>query len=172
MAELLIGCGQSRLRKVCLNDGLKGWTKLTTLDVNPDANPDILHDLEILPYPILDNSFDEIHAYEVLEHMGRQGDWKFFFAQFDEFARILKPNGLLFATSPYYSSPWLWGDPGHTRYMGPEVYTFLFRAEYEKQLSNTAMTDYRRCFKSNWEGLVSNVDDKTGTSILVIRNLK
>ena len=29
--------------------------------------------------PFGDDAFDEIHAYEVLEHTGRQGDWRFFF---------------------------------------------------------------------------------------------
>jgi hypothetical protein len=169
MSELLIGAGHDRRRKVSLGSGKQDWTELYTLDINPDANPDILHDLEWIPYPIADNDFDEIHAYEVLEHMGKQGDWRFFFAQFDEFARILKPNGLLFTTSPA-SGPWVWGDPGHTRYMGPEVYLFLDRSIYEQQLGTTAMTDYRRCFTSNWQRLV--IDDQQDKCIAVLKNLK
>jgi hypothetical protein len=170
VSELLIGAGHDRRRKVSLGSGKQGWTKLVTLDINPDCNPNIVHDLEQLPYPIPSNSFDEIHAYEVLEHVGKQGDWRFFFAQFDEFARILKPNGLLFTTSPAHESPWVWGDPGHTRYMGPEVYLFLDRSVYEQQLGSTAMTDYRRCFTSNWARLV--IEEQNGSSIAVLKNLK
>jgi SAM-dependent methyltransferase len=170
MSELLVGAGHDLRRKVSLGSGKQGWTTLVTLDINPDCNPNIVHDLEQLPYPIPSNSFDEIHAYEVLEHVGKQGDWRFFFAQFDEFARILKPNGLLFTTSPAHESPWVWGDPGHTRYMGPEVYLFLDRSVYEQQLGSTAMTDYRRCFTSNWARLV--IEEQNGSSIAVLKNLK
>ncbi len=30
---------------------------------------DVVHDLEITPYPFPDNKFDEAHIYHVLEHM-------------------------------------------------------------------------------------------------------
>lgn len=149
MAELLIGAGHSREKRL-YTTGKQAWTKLITLDMTPEVKPDVVHNLEDLPLPFEANTFEEIHAYEVLEHVGKQGDWKFFFAQFDDFARILKPGGLLIATSPNSTSPWVWGDPGHTRYMGPQVYTFLLRSEYEKQLGKTSMTDYRPYFVSDW----------------------
>jgi hypothetical protein len=166
--ELLIGCGQSREKRVSL--GNPEWMNLVTLDINPDAKPDILHDLEVIPYPLGESFYDEIHAYEVLEHVGRQGDWRFFFKQFDEFARILKPNGTMFITSPRAGSNWVWGDPGHTRYMGPQVYCFLDRAEYDTQLGKTAMTDYRRCFTSNWERLY--IQEQGESIVVVLRNIK
>ena len=79
--ELLIGCGSSH-RKNLTFDGTYEWSNLTTLDYNSDHNPDIVHDLCKFPLPFEDNVFDEIHAYEVLEHTGQQGDYKFFFEQF------------------------------------------------------------------------------------------
>jgi cyclopropane fatty-acyl-phospholipid synthase-like methyltransferase len=170
MSELLIGAGHNRDRRISLEGKQQEWTQLVTLDMNPDTKPDIVHDLEHFPYPIGDNFVDEIHAYEVLEHIGVQGDWRFFFRQFDEFARILKPNGLLFSTSPSSTSPWVWGDPGHTRYMGPEVFLFLDRSIYDQQIGKTAMTDYRSSFTSNWERVF--IDDRNGTSIAIIKNLK
>lgn len=165
--ELLIGAGHSRHRRVHI-EGELGWKSLVTLDMNPDTKPDIVHDLSVLPYPIETSRFDEIHAYEVLEHVGKQGDWQFFFAQFDEFARILKPQGVICITSPTAPDPWVWGDPGHTRYMGAQVYTFLVRKEYEKQLGNTSMTDYRRYFSSDWEIVHCTPKD----AFYVLRNLK
>jgi len=65
--ELLIGCGNSRDKRLMRLGDTKEWSCLTTLDFSPDAKPDVIHDLEVLPYPFEDNSFDEIHAYEVLE---------------------------------------------------------------------------------------------------------
>jgi len=74
----------------------------------------------------------------------------------------------MFITSPPADSPWVWGDPGHTRFMGPEVYTFLDRREYIKQLGKTPMSDYRRYFTSNWEIVAVRKSDGT----VVLRNIK
>ena len=88
--ELLIGAGNNRDKKITFKDIPSEWSgELVTLDIDPECNPDIIHDLNDLPMPFDDDMFDEIHAYEVLEHTGRQGDWLFFFNQFSEFWRIL-----------------------------------------------------------------------------------
>lgn len=149
--ELLIGCGNSRKKNVTGSWTDPDWNNLTTLDIDPSCNPDVVHDLDVLPYPFEDNSFDEIHAYEVLEHCGKQGDWKFFFGQFHELWRMLKPNGLLVATCPMHDSPWAWGDPGHTRVITKQSLIFLDQREYS-QIGATAMTDYRPWWKGNLQG--------------------
>ena len=148
--ELLLGCGNSRKKAVVGSWTTPEWDCLTTLDFDPACNPDIVHDLNVLPYPFADNEFDEVHAYEVLEHCGRQGDWRFFFEQFNELWRILKPGGFLVATMPSWRSPWAWGDPGHTRVFTPGTLVFLDRSEYE-QIGRTAMTDYRPWLKADFE---------------------
>lgn len=107
--------------------------------------------MTVLPLPIEDNTFEEIHAYEVLEHTGQQGDWRFFFAQFSEFWRIMKPGGMLFGTSPSFSSPWAWGDPGHTRIISQQCLIFLVQTEYEKQVGHTPMTDYRFTYAADFD---------------------
>lgn len=134
--------------------GRAEWSALTTIDMNPDVGADIVHDLSIIPLPFPDDSFDEIHAYEVLEHMGQQGDWRFFFNQFADFWRILKPGGVIAATSPASDSPWAWGDPGHTRIIGPECITFLSQRQYTAQVGITPMTDYRFAYRADFEPLI------------------
>jgi len=147
MAELLIGCGHSREKKIAV-DGRGEWSELVTLDIYPESGADVIHDLATLPYPFPDNTFDEIHAYDVLEHMGNQGDWRFFFDQFAELYRIIKPGGTFHCVSPHHSSPWAWGDPGHTRIIGLEQITFLDQKRCE---TPSAMTDYRWYYKADWE---------------------
>lgn len=146
--ELLIGCGRKRGKKFNLQ-GRQGWTDLTTLDINPDHEPDVVHDLQVLPYPFPTSHFDEIHAYEVMEHIGRQGDWRSFFAQWSEIHRLLKPGGYFIGTSPNWNSPWAWGDPGHTRIIGQQQLQYLSQKNYEEQVGKTAMTDYRFCYKAD-----------------------
>ena len=148
--ELLIGCGNARKKVVAFDKIDREWSNLTTLDVDQSCKPDVVHDLNVLPLPFLDNSFDELHAYEVLEHCGRQGDWKFFLDQFGEFYRILKPGAFLIATCPMWDSPWAWGDPGHTRVITKNSLIFLNREEYS-QIGQTAMTDYRPWLKCDFE---------------------
>jgi SAM-dependent methyltransferase len=148
--ELLIGCGSSRERRIAI-EGRRGWSELVTLDNNADHRPDVLHDLELIPYPFPDNTFEEIHAYEVLEHLGHQGDWRGFFAQFSELWRILKPGGFLAATCPSFRSMWAWGDPSHTRLITSGTLVFLDQEEYVKQVGKTAMSDFRFCYKADFK---------------------
>lgn len=150
---LLLGAGHQRVKTLqSPQTPEKSFDagELVTLDIDPGVNPDVVHDLDVLPYPFADDSFDEIHAYEVLEHCGRQGDWKFFFAQFDELWRILKPGGLLCATVPAWDSMWAWSDPGHTRVIGEGTLIFLSQPEYAKQAGRTSMTDYRQHFRGDF----------------------
>jgi SAM-dependent methyltransferase len=159
MRELLIGCGNRRQKTLNTPNGLD-LVNVTTLDIDPNVGADVVHDLDVLPYPFDDDSFDEIHASEVLEHTGRQGDWRFFFGQFDEFWRILKPEGLLCASCPSLTSRWAWGDPGHTRVIQPETLLFLERPQYA-QLGRTAMTDYRAYFRSDFDIVFSEDDGES-----------
>lgn len=99
------------------------------------------------------NSFDEIHAYEVLEHLGWQGSASEFFRDFSEIWRVLKPGGHLYATVPSRFSPWLWGDPSHTRAILPETLVFLDQSEYARQLDGerpTGMSDFREFYRADF----------------------
>ncbi len=167
---LLLGCGHSRAVRVAfppehfkaplpLPDDFVGfytlamdphagaWDKLVTLDHNPDAKPDVLHDLESLPYPFESASFDAIHAYEVLEHTGRQGDWRFFFAQFSELWRLLRPGGYLVASTPLATSPWAFEPeklPGPARHAEPHAHE-RFPARLPRGLRPRALARTARC---------------------------
>ena len=146
MSELLLGCGRSREKRIAI--GPRSWTDLTTLDCYDACEPDIVWDLNLTPWPLESDAYDEVHAYEVLEHLGRQGDYDSFFVHFSEIWRVLKPGGMLFATVPDRSSPWAWGDPGHTRVISLESLTFLSQSEYVKQTET--MTDYRHIYSADF----------------------
>jgi SAM-dependent methyltransferase len=135
----------------------KTWEgELVRVDINPDHKPDVELDLMVLPYPFEDEEFDELHFYDVLEHLWTQGDYHKMFALFTEFWRILKPGGLICGISPWYASPWAWGDPSHRNICGSECLTFLDQREYEKQVGRTPMSDFRwlwkRSFQKIWHG--------------------
>lgn len=148
--ELLIGCGGKRDKHVKFDGIPPVFQDLVTLDIEPSHNPDVVWDLNVLPYPFADEEFDEIHAYEVLEHCGRQGDIKFFFAQFEEFYRILKPGGFFCASVPSWDGEWAWADPGHTRVIAPKTLMFLEQKFYETQVGVSAASDYRSMYKGDF----------------------
>lgn len=169
--ELLIGCGNSRQKQLATpnEDGSndKEWRDLVTLDMDLNCKPDVQWDLEQLPLPFAAETFEEIHAYEVLEHIGKQGDWKTFFDQFTEFHRILKPGGKFYGVVPTWDSVWAWGDPGHTRVINEGTLVFLQQDTYSDDVGSSAMTDYRWYYKADFE--VEGAQESNGRLCFVLR---
>lgn len=152
---LLVGAGRAHERRIMV-DGRGTWEgqELVTLDCNPNLKPDILADLNILPYYWAeDASFDEIHAYEVLEHLGAQGDFRHFFREFNEWWRILKPGGYFCGTVPAWDSFWALGEPSHTRVINEGTLVFLDQDEYIKQCDSghSMMSDFRGIYTGDFE---------------------
>ncbi len=162
--DLLLGCGSRREK---LLGERKEWGELVTLDVEPSHKPDIVFDLEKdfyrtrrIPLPLTprghhlwtpDDYYDEIHAYEVLEHIGQQGDARMLLAQFSEFWRILKPDGLFLATVPDYRDLWAWGDPSHKRIINQGTLVFLSQRQYQEQVGKTPMSDFRSFYRADFK---------------------
>lgn len=166
------------------------WQHVTAVDCNPACKPDIRMDLSgswyvwahdatpecerlMEPHPSVQDMlqfspdlFDEVHAYEVLEHLGQQGDERSFFAHFEEIWRVLKPDGFLCATVPSRYSPWLWGDPGHRRAILPVSLVFLNQAHYLGAVGTSPSSDYRGIYRGDFVTVFSNDDDGTHSFIL------
>lgn len=105
----------SKNDKVILNLGC-GKTRLpnsTGVDKYPVEDfVDVIHDLDVLPYPFEKNSVDEIHMYHVLEHLHDP------IQKMEELHRILKPNGILHIRVPHFSSMGAFSDITHIRPFG------------------------------------------------------
>lgn len=93
-----VGCGSAK------TPGAVG------LDVSPDTQADIVHDLDVFPYPIEDSSFDHVLMQDVLEHVASP------IRVLDELHRILRPGGRLQLRTPHFSSVLAYGDPTHQHY--------------------------------------------------------
>lgn len=152
MKALILGCGYSRDKRMKFEASKtigKGSPDvdfrkydLVAHDINPKVKPDIIHDLEEFPYPWDDEEFDEIHAYEVLEHTGTQGDGEFFFKQMNELWRILKVGGYLMITVPSWDSLEQWAIPDHKRALPPQLFHFCSRDYVMKNRRKAMHGDY------------------------------
>jgi len=114
------------------------------VDVSKTSSVDIVHDLNIYPWPFEDNSIDEIYCSHYIEHIkhdtihvdllnavNQSSNFEEFkeklnedsfkrskdgFIKFmNEAYRILKPEGKMTIIAPYWSSLRSSGDPTHVR---------------------------------------------------------
>ena len=79
--KLNLGCGSNIL------------SSYTNLDKFDYYKPDIVHDLEIFPYPFKNDSVDEVLLSHVLEHIGQ--DPNVFNNIIKELYRICKHNSII-----------------------------------------------------------------------------
>jgi SAM-dependent methyltransferase len=159
--------------------------ELFTLDLNRATEPDFVADLDCRSWDwsldvvrtnrgmtlvatdahkayIRRDTFDEVHAYEVLEHLGEQGNVASFFATFAPIYNVLKAGGYLCGTVPSIHSPWAWADPGHRRLLTAGTLGFLDRTHPLAPPSS----DYRHMNPCDFR-LCSSFDDGSNLAFVL-----
>jgi len=101
MLNLNLGSGSKRI---------EGFVNLDKFDT---FNPDIVHDLEIFPYPFKDSSVDKIILSHVMEHIGQTPDM--FNLIIKELYRICKNQAIMDITVPHPRHDDFLADPTHVR---------------------------------------------------------
>ena len=114
--KLNLGCGSKIL---------PGWTNLDKFET---YKPDVVHDLEVFPYPFEDNSVDEIILSHVLEHIGQVPD--VFNNIIKEIYRICRKDALIHISVPHPRHDDFVSDPTHVRPI-----TILGLSLYDKELN-------------------------------------
>jgi len=89
------------------------------VDSNPRSDADVIHDLNVLPYPFAESSFDEIYLDNVLEHL------QDVVAVVEELYRIAKPNGLVRVIVPYFRARWAFIDPTHRHFFTVQSFSYF-----------------------------------------------
>jgi SAM-dependent methyltransferase len=97
-------------------DVQSGWINH---DVAPLPGIDVVHDLNLRPWPWADGSADEIKIYDVLEHLDQ------FIPAMEEISRILRPGGICRVSVPYWNSWCAAADPTHKRAFHETTFHFF-----------------------------------------------
>lgn len=117
---LNLGCGKVRLPDSIGVDRVK-----------IEDYVDVVHDLDILPYPFANNSISEIHMYHVLEHLHDP------LQKIGELDRILEPNGIIYLRLPHFSSQGAFTDITHIRPFGYYSFDCLQPNHYQHFYTNS-----------------------------------
>lgn len=89
----------------------------TGMDIDPDSHCEIIHDLNVYPYPVEDNTFDKVYAKHIIEHLDDPQSFLL------EIYRMLKPGGTAWLATPHFSSYTAYAEPQHKFFYS----YFLFR---------------------------------------------
>lgn len=88
------------------NNAQQGYVNM---DVRPLPGIDIVHDIEVIPWPIKDEACTVIRMSNIVEHIK---PW-LMVDVINEAWRVMKPNGVLLVSTPYAGSYLYWKDPTH-----------------------------------------------------------
>lgn len=97
--------------------GVKKFTGSIGIDNNPRTKADVLCDLDHFPYPFRDNSFDQLRAIHVIEHVADV------IRTMEEFHRLVRPGGNVILETPHYTDFSSFCDPTHRWHLN----SFSFR---------------------------------------------
>ena len=144
--------------KLNLGSGSKIVENYINVDKFDLKNVEIIHDLEVFPYPFEDNSVENILLNHVLEHLGQSFD--VFNNILKEFYRICKNEALIEIRVPHPRHDDYLSDPTHVRPITPlglSLYDQEINKVYEEQ--NAANTPL---------GIIHNLNFKILSSEYVV----
>jgi SAM-dependent methyltransferase len=132
--HLDIGCG-GKARNPYKRDRLYGLDILEAVQ-QPSVDEYACANLAVERMPFGDNFFDSVSAYDFLEHVPRslylpeQKKMRFPFVELmNEIWRVLKHDGLLYASTPCYPSPEIFVDPTHVNYVTEKSHIYFTRPD-------------------------------------------
>lgn len=88
------------------------------VDYSDRHDADIIHDLNVFPYPFADNSIDQVYLDNVLEHLDDP------MAVMAEVHRICKNAAEIKVIVPYFRSVWAFIDPTHQHFFTVDSFAY------------------------------------------------
>jgi SAM-dependent methyltransferase len=114
---------------------------------------DVVHDLNRVPWPWPDNSFDQVVARSVFEHLSHD-----LVRSMDECWRILAPKGQIFLKLPLWNSESAHDDPTHRWY-------FTIHSFDQFDPTTRRGVDYGFYTPRKWRLLEPPIVNRSGSSV-------
>lgn len=94
------------------------------VDFSDRHEADVIHNLNIFPYPFNEDEFDEIYLDNVLEHLDDP------IKVMEEVHRICAPGGQVKVIVPYFRSVWAFIDPTHKNFFTVDSFSYFDPRHY------------------------------------------
>lgn len=104
------------------------------VDSDPGCEPDVLHDLEVFPFPFEDSVAEEIGMVHMLEHIAP--DPKNYLKFWQEIYRICKNDAKIIIEVPYWKHENFFHDPTHVRAITPITLAMMDQVRNQKDMIN------------------------------------
>ena len=129
---------KTKLHLGCGNEILSGYVNLDKIKLK---GVDVVHDLEVLPYPFKAGTFEEIFCKHVLEHVAD------LLQVMEELHRISRLGGKIKVIAPYFAGHGAFNDPTHKRFFTYKTFEYFEDGHYYSKA--TFRTLKRRIFFFN-----------------------
>lgn len=117
-----LGCGKRKLK------GAIG------IDISPDTDADVIHDLNTFPYPFPDNEFDYVYADSILEHLENV------IRVMEELHRITKHGATIKIIVPFFRNVCAYTDPTHKHFFTSKSFDY-----FDPESKFNKLYKYSRC---------------------------
>ena len=124
-----------------LGCGRKHISGAINLDLSRDANPDLIYDLNLSPWPFPDDHFREVLAYDVVEHLDDT------IRTMEEIHRICRNGAIVRITLPHFSCANSYTDPTHRHFFGRFSFDYFTR-------ENESPFYTRARFRRRWSQII------------------
>ena len=104
--------------------GINKFPGAIGLDCKPNTKADVIANLDEFPFPFRDNSFAEIRAIHVIEHVSDV------MRAMEEFHRLLAPGGRALIVTPHYTDFSSFCDPTHRSHLTSFSLRYFTKKEF------------------------------------------
>lgn len=116
--KLHLGCG---------HDSRNGYINL---DASSEVKPDVVWNLEVTPLPFENDSFEEVLANHVLEHVVN------FIPLVHEIHRVSIAGANVLIRVPFYAAWGQFNDPTHVRFFTPYTFNYFNMGRYSHEVGS------------------------------------
>jgi predicted SAM-dependent methyltransferase len=127
------GKADMKLNLGCGFDKREGWLNV---DGFAACEPDKLLDIEVTPWDLETDAFEEVLMKHVLEHVG--AEFSVFAAVMRELYRVTAPGGVVEIHVPHFRHDTFWSDPTHVRGFTPVTFQMMSKRQNRRWMESHA----------------------------------